>query len=48
MASISLTISAFIAIILGILILVFPALLRWGIGIYLILVGILQLLAQYG
>lgn len=47
MALISLTISAVLAIILGVLILVWPSLLRWGVGIYLILFGVLQLFGQY-
>ncbi|MDO8563620.1 MAG: DUF3096 domain-containing protein [Nanoarchaeota archaeon] len=47
MALISLTISAVLAIILGVLILVWPSLLRWGVGIYLIIFGILQLFGQY-
>lgn len=47
MATITLTISALLAIILGILVLVFPRLLRWAIGIYLIIFGLLQLLGNY-
>lgn len=47
MATISLTISAVLAIILGILILVFPKLLRWGVGLYLLIFGILQLVGNY-
>lgn len=47
MATISLTISAFLAIILGILILLFPKILRWAVGIYLIIIGILQLTGNY-
>ncbi|MDP3881558.1 MAG: DUF3096 domain-containing protein [Nanoarchaeota archaeon] len=48
MVAISLTISAFLAIIFGILVLAFPGVLRWAVGLYLILIGILQLTAQYG
>jgi len=44
--SASLTISAGLAIVLGILVLVFPKLLRWAVGIWLIAHGILQLIAQ--
>jgi hypothetical protein len=47
MALISLTVSAVLAIILGLLVLVFPKLLRYAIGLWLILSGILQLVAQY-
>ncbi len=35
-------ISASLAIIVGILILAFPKFLRWFIGIYLVLIGIIQ------
>jgi len=45
--SISLTISALLAILLGILVLVFPKLLRWAVGLYLIIFGVLQLVNQY-
>ncbi len=47
MVAISLTISAVLAIILGIIVLVFPKILRWAVGLYLILFGILQLLGGY-
>lgn len=47
MVAISLTISAVLAIILGIVILVFPSVLRWAIGLYLIVFGILQLVGNY-
>ncbi|PIN90936.1 DUF3096 domain-containing protein [Candidatus Pacearchaeota archaeon CG10_big_fil_rev_8_21_14_0_10_34_76] len=47
MATISLTISAILAIILGIVILIFPKLLRWAVGLYLVIFGILQLLGTY-
>jgi len=44
MVSISLAISGILAIIVGLLILIFPKLLRIGIGLYLIIIGILQVL----
>lgn len=44
---ISLTISAALAIILGLLILIFPKLLRWAVGLYLLVFGILQLTGNY-
>lgn len=44
---ITLTISALLAIVLGILILVFPKLLRWAVGLYLLIFGILQLVGNY-
>ncbi len=47
MALISITISAILAIILGLLVLVWPKLLRWAVGLYLIIFGILQLISQY-
>lgn len=37
--------SGILAIIVGLLILIWPKLIRVGLGIYLIIVGILQLLA---
>ncbi|MBI2449060.1 DUF3096 domain-containing protein [Candidatus Pacearchaeota archaeon] len=43
MPTIVLTISAVLAIIIGILILIWPKLIRLAIGFYLILFGILQL-----
>ncbi|NCN98950.1 DUF3096 domain-containing protein [Candidatus Pacearchaeota archaeon CG10_big_fil_rev_8_21_14_0_10_35_219] len=43
MVAISLTISAVLAIILGIAILVFPKILRWAVGLYLLVFGLLQL-----
>jgi uncharacterized membrane protein HdeD (DUF308 family) len=46
MPTVSLVISAGLAIILGIVILIFPKLLRWAVGLYLIVFGILQLLGQ--
>ncbi len=47
MVAVSFTISAVLAIILGILVLVFPKLLRWAVGFYLVIFGILQLINQY-
>lgn len=47
MVAISLTISAVLAIILGIVVLVFPKLLRWAVGLYLIVFGILQLTGSF-
>lgn len=47
MVGISLTISAVLAIVLGILILVWPKILRWAVGLYLIIFGILQLAGNY-
>ncbi len=44
MASIVLTLSAILAIVVGILVLAWPKLLRIAIGLYLIIIGILQLL----
>lgn len=44
MVAITLTISAILAIVVGILILIFPKFLRLAIGIYLIIIGFLQLL----
>jgi len=44
MVSISIIgISGILAIIVGLLILVFPKLLRWSVGLYFIIIGILQL-----
>jgi len=40
----TITISATLAIIAGILILIFPKLVRWAVGLYLIAIGILSLL----
>ncbi|MEM4259210.1 MAG: DUF3096 domain-containing protein [Candidatus Pacearchaeota archaeon] len=40
----TLTISAGLAIILGLAVLLFPKLLRWAVGIWLIIHGILQLI----
>lgn len=37
-------ISAILAIIIGILILIWPKILRIGVGVYLVLLGILQLI----
>ena len=45
--ALSFTISAVLAIIVGLLVLVFPKLLRIAVGLYLIIVGVLQLLGNY-
>lgn len=45
--TISLTISAILALILGVAVLLFPRLLRWALGLWLIAHGALQLVAQY-
>jgi uncharacterized membrane protein HdeD (DUF308 family) len=42
MVSLAFTVSGILAIIIGILVLVFPKLLRVGLGLYLIIAGILQ------
>ncbi|MEK6898891.1 MAG: DUF3096 domain-containing protein [Nanoarchaeota archaeon] len=47
MAEISLTITAVLAIIMGIIVLIFPGLLRWAIGLFLLAFGALQLVNQY-
>ena len=47
MVALSITISAVLALVLGLLILVFPKMLRWAIGIYLLAFGLIQLLTQY-
>jgi len=47
MAAISLTIAAVLAVIFGILVLVFPKLIRWAVGLYFLIWGILQLIALY-
>lgn len=39
--------SGVLAIIVGILILIWPKILNYAIGIYLILIGLLQLFGQY-
>jgi uncharacterized membrane protein HdeD (DUF308 family) len=44
MVSLTITLSAVLAIIVGLLVLVFPKLLRVALGLYLIIVGILRLL----
>ena len=45
MVAITITgISAIMAIVIGLLVLIFPRLLRWGIGLYLVIWGILQLI----
>ena len=38
-------VTGILAIIVGLLILFFPRLLRWAVGLYFIIVGILQLLS---
>jgi hypothetical protein len=43
MANIAISISAGLAILIGLLVLVFPKLLRVAVGLYLIIWGILQL-----
>ena len=45
--SVVLNIVAILAILVGILILAFPKLLRWAIGLYLIILGTLQLISNY-
>ena len=47
MVAMSITISALLALILGIMILIFPKILRWAVGIYLIAIGLLQLMSSY-
>jgi len=47
MALLSLSVGAGLAILIGILVLIFPKLLRVGVGLFLIIWGILQLVAQY-
>ncbi|MDP4039012.1 MAG: DUF3096 domain-containing protein [Candidatus Pacearchaeota archaeon] len=47
MPAISLTISAILAIILGVMILIFPRILRWAVGLYLLIFGVIQLLSNY-
>lgn len=47
MSQISLTISAGLAIVIGLLVLIFPKLLRWAIGFYLIIWGLFQILGSY-
>lgn len=47
MVAISFTISAILAIILGIAILIFPKILRWAVGLYLIVFGVLQIVGNY-
>jgi uncharacterized membrane protein HdeD (DUF308 family) len=47
MVALSLTIAAILAVIFGLLVLAFPKLLRWTVGLYLLIWGILQLVALY-
>ena len=42
MVSITLAISGILAILVGILILAVPGLLRWAVGVYLIIIGVLS------
>ncbi|MEK6850738.1 MAG: DUF3096 domain-containing protein [Nanoarchaeota archaeon] len=44
---VSLALSGILAIVLGLLILFFPKFLRWGVGIYLLVAGVLQIIAGY-
>ena len=44
MVAIALTLSAILAIIIGLLVLIWPKFLRIAVGVYLVLFGILQLL----
>jgi len=46
MVAIAFTISAILAIIVGLLVLIWPKFLRLAVGIYLILFGILQLVSD--
>ena len=46
--AIVLTISGILAIFLGIIVLIWPKVLNYAIGFYLILIGILQILPQLG
>lgn len=48
MASVTLTISAVLAIIAGLLVLFWPKMFRIALGIYLLLVGILQIVELNG
>jgi len=47
MAAITFAISAGLAIIVGLLILIFPKILRVGVGLYLIIWGILQMISGW-
>ncbi|MEK6895763.1 MAG: DUF3096 domain-containing protein [Nanoarchaeota archaeon] len=47
MVSLILSISAILAILIGILVLAIPKFLRYAVGLYLILIGILQLVNLY-
>ncbi|MFA5020249.1 MAG: DUF3096 domain-containing protein [Candidatus Pacearchaeota archaeon] len=47
MVSITLTLSGIIALVLGITVLIFPKFLRYAVGIYLILIGVIQLLGGF-
>lgn len=43
----SLTISGILAVVLGILVLAFPKFLRVAVGLYLLISGVLQIIAGY-
>lgn len=47
MVAISLTIAAVLAVLFGILVLAFPKIIRWAVGLYFLIWGILQLIALY-
>lgn len=47
MAVLTITLMAILSILFGILVLVWPKILNYLVGIYLILIGILQLLGSY-
>lgn len=47
MVLISASIGAGLAVLIGLLILIFPKLLRVGVGLFLVIWGILQLVGQY-
>lgn len=47
MALLSLSIGAGLSILIGVLVLIFPKLLRVGVGLFLIIWGILQFLTPY-
>ncbi len=46
MVGISLAISGFLAIIVGILVLAFPKFLRIAIGLYLLIIGVLEIISS--
>ena len=47
MVSITLTLSGILAILLGIFVLIWPKFLRYAVGIYLIVVGLLQIFGGF-